>query len=339
MYPKMIGQGGAFTYDMRDAVNALIAGLGIMTPGNVFYVKPRTGLGAGAGGDGSPDKAFKTVAEALAAATADQNDVVVLVAESNTASKTTDYQNATLDWNKDGVHLIGVNAGPAYSPRSRIAFTAAYATASNLFTLSANGCMIYGIELFEGVASAAPVGCMKVTGKRNHILKSHIAGIGNDANDIAGAYSLRLSGSEENLFEDCVIGLDTIGRGTAANSEILVDGGSTRDEFRNCKIVSLLDHASNHPQVKLAAATSIDKTLLFTNCQFINESVNYAIAQAGIFKLVALLTQGYIILTNCYGQPSDNSTVIKWDADDRNQIALFNAPTPAADTAGMARMV
>jgi hypothetical protein len=180
---------------------------------------------------------------------------------------------------------------------------------------------------------------MKVTGKRNHVVKCHIAGIGATTNDIAGAYSLRLNGSEENLYEDCVIGLDSVVRSAAANCEILVDTVATREEFRNCKIISMIGHATNHPQVRLTGATAIDRTLDFVNCRFINESINYAFAQAGVFKLSAVLTQGFINLVNCFGQASDNSTVVKWDADDRNLIALFNAPTPAADTAGMARMV
>ena len=97
--------------------------------GNVFHVKPSSGNNGNTGDH--PDAAFKTLSYALGKATADQNDVILLYAESNTAGSTTDYQSTTLDWNKDMVHLIGVNAGQKLSQRSRVALISTYDTASN----------------------------------------------------------------------------------------------------------------------------------------------------------------------------------------------------------------
>ena len=324
---------GRTNFDIVQA--SAFIGSAFLTQGNTFFVRPGTGKD---GNDGrSPRTAFKTLAKALSKCTANQNDVVYLFAESNTAGSTTDYQSAQLDWNKDQVHLIGVNSGSLYSQRSRLAFVSSYAAAAPLFKLSANGCTIQGIEFFMGVADVTPIGAMLVTGMRNTVKGCHIAGIGADTNDIAGAYSLRLSASQENLFEDCTIGLDTIGGGTAANSEILIDTAATRETFRRCRIVRLLDHATNHPLVKLASATAIDRTLIFEDCLFVNESVNFAIAQAGVFKLVALLTQGQPILKGCGMTRSDNATAVKWDVDDRNQLQIVNMPL-SADTSGDAFM-
>lgn len=333
---SLLTSGGAFTYADRDIINQALASMGIVSQGNVWWVRPASGVDSvnGVNAGLTSGTAFKTLSFALSAATANQNDVVLLCAESNTASLTTDYQSTTLTWNKDLVHLIGVNAGALYSQRSRIALAANYVTASNLFTLSANGCLISGIEFFEGVASALPTGCVKVTGARNVFRNCHIAGIGNDANDIAGAYSLNLSAAEENLFDNCVIGLDTIGGGTAANSEILIDTASTRNRFRGCTITRLLDSATNHPLVKLAAATSIDRTLIFENCIFVNQATNYGLAQAGVFKFVAALTQGYVIVKDSAVIRSDNSTAVKWDVDDRNEIQIINTAL-SADTSGV----
>ncbi len=344
-FPNPLTQAGVFTYDARDAVNYLLASQGILTQGNIWWVRPRVGPGTGAGGDGkSPGTAFKTVAEGLAAATADQNDVVLLCAESNTAGSTTDYQSATLTWNKNMVHLIGVNHVPQYSSRSRIAFLSTYNTASNLFTVSASNCLIKGVEFFAGVAGTLPTGAVKVTGTRNVFRNCHIVGIGADTNDIASAYSLYCYGGGENLYEDCAIGLDTIAAGTAANSELLFDGATPgtatfRNTFRRCQIYRLIEHATNHPLVKIVGATSIDKSLTFEQCLFLSTSTNYAYAQAGVFKLGAVLTQGFIHLINCYCNRSDKSTAVKWDVDDRNQIAVSGAPLPVDDNAGMSLMV
>ena len=334
-----ITQYGAFTPQTAGAINTNFAALG-GTQGNTYWVRPKNGND---GNDGlSPQTAVATLQQAFALCQADQNDTIYLCAESNSATYTTarvTSATSTFVWDKDLVHLVGINDGPIVGQRSRIAFSSSFDAAVNLFTVSAKGCYFSNIEWFAGVAGTLPTGCLKVTGQRNVFENCHIAGIGDDANDIAGAYSLLLDGAAENVFRNCAIGLDTIARGTNANSEILIDGAATRNLFDGCLIYAMLEHASNHPLVKLADATAIDRWLWFRNCMFGNESVNYAIAQAGNFKLVAALTQGFIWLENPMTNPSDNSTAVKWDVDDRNQIALFNAPTPAADTAGVARMV
>jgi hypothetical protein len=106
-----------------------------------------------------------------------------------------------------------------------------------------------------------------VSGERNHFHNCHFAGIGHDNNDIANAYSLQVSGGE-NLFTDCVIGLDTISRGTADNSEIVFSGGCARNIFRNCLIITYAG-ANTHQFIKRAASGS-DRFQLFENCTFIN---------------------------------------------------------------------
>ena len=81
---------GVTHFDVVQA-NVLI-GAGLMTQGNVYHVKPSTGSDGHSGT--SPDEAVKTVSKALSLCTANQNDVVLLYAQSNTASATTDYQSA-----------------------------------------------------------------------------------------------------------------------------------------------------------------------------------------------------------------------------------------------------
>jgi len=322
---------GITNFDVIKA-NAVI-GASFLTQGQQFYLKPYSGSDGNNGK--SPRKAFKTYAKALSAMTAGKNDVLWVFAESNSASATTDYQSATLDWNKDLCHIIGVNAGGPVSQRARMAFISTYVTASNLFTLSANGCLIANVHFYAGVADAHPTGCVKVTGQRNKFLNCHIAGIGDDLNDIAGAYSLKLDGAAECIFDDCTIGLDTIARGTAANSGVLVDTEATRNEFRNCRFIAQVEHATNHVHVRLADATSIDRYLLFKDCLFYYMSPNYAVGATGVMKLTAALTKGYIIVQRCMAFSDKPSVAIKWDVDDRNQIALLAEATPAADTAGV----
>jgi len=280
----------------------------VVTQGKVFYVKPRTGSDSNDGA--TPGTGFKTLLYQLSRCIANQNDVVNLMAEGNAAGNTpgtywcTDYQAATLDWNKDHVHLIGANAGPMISQRSRIAFASDYVTASNLITVSANGCRFENIEFYAGVASANPTGCLKVTGNRNVFVNCQIAGIGHDNNDIANAYSLYLSGSE-NIFKHCVIGLDTIKRGTASNAEIIMGGANptplaVRNIFEDCLILTWAE-ADTHHFVR-RGSFGHDRMLLFRNCLFLNTgtSATGGVTMLEAFDVTAGGHSGYIVLDNCY---------------------------------------
>ena len=344
-YPKTLTQAGVFNNQALDAVNALIRRNGIMTTGNVWWVMPRTGRTLSSGADGkSPATAFRNLTDALTMATANQNDVVIFASEGNTASQTTDYQAGLLDWNKDMVHLIGINSGSMFSPRSRIAFTPLYNTATDLFKLSANGCLIANMEIFMGVAGTLPTGAMTVSGMRNHIINSHIAGFGgaSHTNDINGAYSLRLYGAEENVFEDDVIGVDTIQLGNvASNSQILFSAnasgtGVTRNIFNRCRVVLWTTHATNTNFLR-AAAGSMDRFNEFCNTSFINY---YQASTVG-----TLLTQAFVV--GAGGSPAGiilltGSTAVHgatdWNSTDAgNVIAMGYSPT--AGTYGLSTVI
>jgi hypothetical protein len=307
------------------------------TQGNIWHVKPYSGSDSNKGD--RPDRALKTLSQAQTLATADQNDIVLLYSESNTAASTTDYQSSTLDWAKDGVHLIGVNSGSAWSQRSRVALISTYATASNLFTLSADNCYIANVAFFAGVADTSPTGCFKMTGDRNVVENCHIAGIGNDNNDIAGAYSLFCDGVEESTFRRCKIGLNTIAAGSAANSEILFDTSCKNIEFDDCVIYRRVEHATNHPLVKFADATAMDEFILFNQCKFIHTAVNYGVTASSVFKFAATPTAGLVVLYYPIGVNDNASGAGKWDVDDLDKICVIGSATPAADTCGLVRVV
>lgn len=289
--------------------------------GKTYFVKPRTG-GDGASGR-TPATAFKTLARALSACVAGQNDVVYLFSEGQAAADTTDYQSATLDWNKDLTHLIGINSGNGVAQRSRVAFLSTYATASNLFTLSANSCIIQDIHFFAGVASALPTGCFNLTGQRNLLRNCHMAGLGNAANDIAGAYSLQLAGAAENVFEDCTIGLDTVTLGAAVNSQILCSGAATRNRFKRCKFLLYTNHATNHVFLR-APLTSLDRWLLFDDCMLINpvDSGSTALTQA----FVVVANGGTVLLAGGTGVVGATD----WNATDAGNVRAIGGTVTAA---------
>lgn len=262
--------------------------------GNYWFVKPSSGSDANDGK--SPSTAFKTLSQALSAATASNNDVVFLYAESNSASGTTDYQSEALDWNKDMVHLIGVNAGAQIGQRSRIAQLSTVKTIENLFTVSADACLIANIEVFQGVSSSTATSPVAVTisGERNHIVNCQFSGNGDTggSTDTAGARSLVVSGAE-NTFEKCYIGLDTVIRATQI-AEVTV-GDIARTIFNDC----FFNTYTSLSTFKMVTYSAPDRFVLFKG-GLINAVLNITSAVAPTGALAAATSvNGQIILVNC----------------------------------------
>lgn len=298
---------------------------GLFTTGKSVFVKPSSGSDAASGR--KPGEAVKTLAHALAKVTANANDVVYLVSESNTASGTTDYQSATLAWNKDGSHIVGLSSGGGIGSRARIAQLSTATSVAPLVTWSANNSSMRSVHVFHGVDNAASIGCFNVTGDRNYFYRCHFAGIGHNTQDAAGNYSLRVSG-DENVFEECIIGLDTIARGTAANSEILFASQATRCVFKNCIIPTFAEAASH--QFVTAGAGSLDRWVIFDGCTFVNAIQSTATQMDEALDLSAS-AGGMILLKNC--------TLIgatDWEAATVSGIAYIDGGAPTAATSGLA---
>lgn len=296
------------------------------TQGNVYFIRPGTGSD---GNDGrSPSQALRTVARAHQLMTADQNDVAFLMAESNTAASTTDYQSSTLTWSKDLCHLIGVGAPSYVSQRARIAQTSTATGLTQLMKVTADGCIFKNFSIFHGVADATSLVCLQVTGTRNVFDNVHIAGVGHATMSAAGAASLELEGASENVFRHCVIGVDTIAR-DADVAEIRLDGDASRNLFEDCTIQGFIS-AAGYVHVKVEDSTGMDRWTIFKNCLFLSESTNDATAQTEIMSIPAM-SQGYIILQDSFYSCPGASTV--WDSGARTRIRN-NSVAAAASGAG-----
>lgn len=274
---------------------------GLLTQGKVYHVKPYSGSNGNSGLKAS--EAFSTTANAQTTMTADQNDICLLYAQSDTAANTTDYYLAAspLTWSKDLTHLIGVNAGPLFSQRSRIAWNTTTSATSDtvLATFSGDACRVENIEFFCGINDANLSFNVLVSGSRNHFKNCHFAGIGHATNNAVGAYSLKVSGSE-NVFEDCVIGLDTVVRSATGCYELIVSGG--RNVFRNCIIVTYSETAGRC-SVKIDNSGGDIRYQLFQNCTFIDYTANLATGQTNVFDMPASGATAYVYLDNstCFG--------------------------------------
>jgi len=266
---------------------------GMFTPGRALFVRPGTGNDGNNGK--SPKKALKTLAQALLMATANAGDVVYMIAESDTGANTTDYQSVPLDWNKDGVHLIGIGADSQIGQRSRIGnLSTAAPILGGLFILSANNCVIRNIEVIQEAAASNPTGAsiaMLISGERNHVVNCQISGIADSTLDDATSRSLKVSGSE-NTIESCYIGLDTIIRATAT-AEVEISAGA-RNIFKNCFFNS---YTSNASMLMISIAAAVDRFVLFDNCIF-NSALNITSAVAMTALMDANVVNGVVLVRN-----------------------------------------
>jgi hypothetical protein len=313
---------GVTNFDVVRA-NVLI-GASLVTQGNVWHVKPI--LGADDQSGRSPEEAVKTLSKALSLASSNQNDIILLYAGSNTASATTDYQSATLSWNKDMVHLVGVGANSLFSQRARIAVLSTATGVSPLVNLSANGCVLKNLQIFGSVGTdtTSLIG-LTVTGDRNVIEDCHIA-VGTAVISAAGAADLKLDTASENVFRRCVIGNDAVTRDADTEGNVWLDGESSRNVFEDCIFPAHISSTA-YEHIVFEDALAIDRILLFKNCIFYSTSQDYATPQDQIIEFKATLTRGKLLLHGCTAMGDD--TAIVWVTSGTGNL---HASMPAAAT-------
>jgi hypothetical protein len=221
---------------------------------------------------------------------ADQHDVVVFI-----SGDTGNALSAALTWSKDYTHLIGLSSDlPGVGQRCRVTGSAA-ADLSVLVTFSGNGCIVRNIQFFNGGDADADAGAVIVSGSRNEFRNCFSAGMGHATPAArAGSYSLKVSGAE-NLFDRCAIGLDTIVR-AAANPELWLASGATRNVFHRCRFLSYSETAA---KVLVLAEDGIDRWTEFEDCIFQNFSVNWAVSLTNAFSVTAAATHQIILRGQC----------------------------------------
>lgn len=322
-------EGGVFTGNAKTIINDNFTDLygGLLQVGNVFYCDAVNGSDSNSGE--SAALALATLSAAYNKCVTGKNDVVVLVGDGGTAA--TQRLSAAFTWSKSATHLIGISAPVLYSQRARIAPTSGATAYTPLFTISGNGCIFQNIQWFHGFTTGTTAQiCMILTGSRNYFKNCHIAGMG-DAESAAdaGSRSLKIgsSGSGENLFDSCVIGVDTVTR-SAANASIEFVAATVRNVFRNC-ILPLYTDDATALGLYGAAAGCLDRHQIFDGCMFLNA------ADSGSTTMTALVTLpasagGFIILNNCI---STGVTDLFSDATTAGQMYLGGGPPVAATSA------
>ena len=234
---------------------------------------------------------------AYASAVSGRGDVIIMltnwtatgtnsVAETLTAAKT---------WAKHCTHLIGACTPIPIGQRAR--FVSSTTGLTPLITISAHNCIFANVQFYYGAAHATSAAvCVKVTGLRNYFKNCGFYGMQHTtaAGNAAGR-DLVLSAAEENLFEDCSIGTNTILRGDVANANLQFDTGCARNIFKRCKI---LGYGGAGNLFITAGVSALDRFVVFEECLFHNWTQGGGASMTQAFSLDAAVG-GDVILQDC----------------------------------------
>lgn len=325
----VISGGGSFTSRNISDINSNFASVASpFTPGNVIWCNPASS-NTTLPQDGSESKPYTDLPTAYSAARNGMNDIIMLVG--NGATSGSARLSATLTWSKDAVHLVGYSSGVNISNRSRIAPTSGATAFANFFIVSGNGCRFENIQWFDGFGTGTTAQiALTVTGGRNLFKNCHVAGMGDSASaGDAGSRSVKISGTGENMFVDCVIGIDTVTR-SAANASVEFASATPRNQFINCTFPFMTSAATPLGFIGTGSG-SMDRFQVFDRCKFINAVQSTSTTISGLGTLAAS-AGGLLLFTDC---TLVGVTEFGTDATTRGQCYVDGA-APTAATSGIA---
>lgn len=282
--------------------------------------------------DGTKNRPVKTIdgtKGAYARARDGKHDIIVIKSTGATAALSTVRLDAAYTQSKSNVHMVAQSpATPLFSPRARIAPTATTTAFANFFTLSGSGCYFHNIQFWHGFNTGTTSAiALTITGDRNHFNRCHIVGMGDAASGAdAGSRCVKISDGDENFFENCVIGVDTVDR-SAANASVEFASGAARNVFKGC-IFPIRATATSVLLVKVAAAAGSDRFQLFDECVVWNHGTSTI---AGLCTLAASMG-GYLLFNK--GTIVRSITGFGTDATSRGQIYI-TGPTDGSTVSGV----
>jgi hypothetical protein len=269
--------------------------LGSLPPiaGTWFFTDPTSGLAANDGLAPGSAKANLFDAEAL---TVDGNgDGLAVFSRGSTSAGTTSYITAAKTISKNGLTIKGISSENIMFGRARVA-NDGNALAS-ILTVSGDNNKFENLHFGNFGSGAAALGCLIVSGNRNHFKNCHFVGAGHATPGAeTGAFDVKIDGGQENFFEGCVLGTDTIIR-AAANGNLIVDGGAWRNRFKDCIFISYSATAGKG-HINIADAAAMSGWMIFENCLFLNWNEN-GLTLVDACVIGTKPTSGQIMFNNC----------------------------------------
>lgn len=262
---------------------------------NVYYLDPANGYDGNTGL--APGLALKTIGAGYAKLEDGRNDAVALIG--NGATSATARIDTAFTWAKSAAHFVGLSSGVNLSNRSRLAPSSGTTAFANFFAVSGNGCLFQNLQWFQGFGTGTTSQiAMTVTGGRNLFSNCHIAGMGdNESAQSAGSRSLKISGTGENQFVNCTIGVDTVTR-TQANASVEFAGATPRNQFKDCEF-PFMTSAAGVLGILGTGASCMDRFQRFDNCDFINAIKSSSTTMTVLASLTNASPGGLLLFKQC----------------------------------------
>lgn len=293
-----------------------------------WFADPANGLTGNTGR--KPKEALASVGAAYSKTVDKQGDTIYYMNDGNTTGSSREA-TIPLVWSNDNTHLVGWCAPVPMSQRARITPVATAAlTANPVLSVSGHGNSFSNLQIAHWGADTDAIAArgVDVTGNRNYFYNCHIVGIPNaHTGDEATACDLKVTG-EENMFERCYFGANTVTR-TGANAVVELTSSATRIHFKDCFFTFYAD-ADAPLFVKIDAAADIDREILFDNCTFYNPIGAGSTSQTAAMSVHAS-AGGDVILKDCMLIGASD-----WEAADAANIYLMcHTQTDAGGIANM----
>lgn len=308
---RFVNQVGAFTTEDQAIINDNFQTLYGLTQGQgtVYFCDALNGKDFYNGltptprGDGitGPKATLQGAYNACSAlsTTTGQNDTVAILANGGTTQ--TQRIDSAFTWAKGATHLVGICSPVLISQRARMAPSSTTTAFANFFTISASGCAFKNLAWFDGFTTGTTAQiAVTVTGSRNTFTRCQIAGMGDTESAAdAGSRSLKIgsSGSGENVFEDCTIGVDTVTR-SAANASVEFAGATPRNVFRRCLFPFMTDDAGAFGILGTGNGC-VDRFNLFEDCSFINAIKSTSTGMTALLSFTTASPGGMVIFKDC----------------------------------------
>ena len=204
---------------------------------------------------------------------------------------------------------------------------------AQLIDLTGDNNRFENLSIVNHSADAASLGSVRISGNRNSFKNVHMIGAGHATpGAVATASHLFINGGQENFFEGCTFGTDSV-LWASTNAPILFDANSWRNGFYDCDVV-LYSKTSGGGAIKSTDATSMEGFQKFARCRFINWNENGLTALTSAF-IGTKPTSGYILMDAC--------SLVGWSAWDsvgaNNTIYIANSDATASGAGGIATTI
>lgn len=214
------------------------------------------------------EKPMKTLLAVEDKCVADQHDCVLAI-----SGDSADEVTEAIVWDKDFTHLVGISSNlPGVGQRCRVVGSTSV-DPTQVITFSGTGCAVRNMQFNNASDKDEDSGAVIITANRCEFTNVFFFGMGHTTPAArAGAFSLKMTGAHENYFQDCTIGADTVLR-AAANAELAMDTGSSKNTFRRIKFMS---HSATAGKGLVSMETTTAMGInSFEDCLFYNNWTNW----------------------------------------------------------------